>query len=240
MKIVMPMAGRGARFAKEGSALPKPLIPVNGRPMFTWALDSVITTPHSQIIIIILNEHHRNNDLLRSIDGLDTQNVEVVTIPEVTQGQLSTLLMARELINTDEDILITSSDTYVVSNLAQDIKHISADTRGIISVAKLPGDHWSFARTDTNGRVVEVAEKVRISDHASTGLYYFSSGREFISAADGIIRNQEKTRGEYYVIPVYQKYIERGWRVDISTADEVWDMGTPKALSQFEAYLLRK
>jgi len=82
-----------------------------------------------------------------------------------------------------------------------------------------------------------VAEKVRISDHASTGLYYFSSGREFVQVAEKMIANQEKTRGEYYVIPVYQKYVQQDWRVDISVANEVWDMGTPESLESFKVFL---
>ncbi len=51
------------------------------------------------------------------------------------------------------------------------------------------------------------------------------------------VRNGEKTRGEYFVISVYQKYIQRGWRVGICPATEMWDMGTPEALAQFESHL---
>jgi UDP-N-acetylglucosamine diphosphorylase / glucose-1-phosphate thymidylyltransferase / UDP-N-acetylgalactosamine diphosphorylase / glucosamine-1-phosphate N-acetyltransferase / galactosamine-1-phosphate N-acetyltransferase len=90
------------------------------------------------------------------------------------------------------------------------------------------------------GRVLEVAEKVRISDHASTGLYYFASGRELLTVADEMIAKQEMTNGEYYVIPVYQKYIQRGWRVQIAIASEMHDMGTPEALAAFEVYLQEK
>ncbi len=130
-----------------------------------------------------------------------------------------------------------SSDTYVVSNLGQDIAERQPDSRGIISVTDMPGDNWSFARIDKTGQVVEVAEKVRISDYASTGLYYFTSGREFVEAADEMIRNVERTQGEYYVMSVYEKYIQRRWRVEISPATEMWDMGTPEALAQFESHL---
>ena len=124
-----------------------------------------------------------------------------------------------------------------MSDLARDIAQRAADCSGIISVANMPGDHWSFARTDATGRVVEVAEKARISDYASTGLYYFAYGRQFVEVAEEMIRNREKMRGEYYVIPVYQNYIERGWRVEISMAKEMWDMGTPEALATFEQHL---
>lgn len=234
MKIVIPMAGRGSRFADQGVNISKPLIPVHGRPMVAWALDSLYALAYSQIIFIVLQEHETAFGVTNLLSGLVGTTVQVIIIPSVTEGQLCTVLAAKELIDTDEDILIASADTYIRSSLHQDIMRRKPDCRGIISVANLPGERWSFARTDGDGRVVEVAEKVRISDHASTGLYYFSSGREFVSVADEMIAHQEKTCGEYYVIPVYQKYIKRGLRVEISLASEMWDMGTPEALDVFE------
>lgn len=237
MKIVIPMAGRGSRFAEQTISIPKPLIPVHGRPMVAWALDSLHEMTYSKMIFIVLQDHETNfgvTALLRDLVGPMSQ---VIVIPTVTEGQLCTVLAAKELIDTDEDILIASADTYVRSSLHKDIANRKANCRGIISVANLPGKRWSFARVDADGRVVEVAEKVRISDHASTGLYYFSSGREFVSVAEAMIANKEKTRGEYYVIPVYQKYIEHGWRVELSIAKEVWDMGTPESLENFKSFL---
>ena len=41
MNIVMPMAGRGSRFAQLGIATPKPLIPVRGKPMYAWATEGL-------------------------------------------------------------------------------------------------------------------------------------------------------------------------------------------------------
>ncbi len=233
MIVIVPMAGRGARFASQGLNIPKPLIPIHKRPMMAWALDSLRELHFSKLIFVVLQEHETTfgmTSLLRNLAGTETQ---IVIIPTVTEGQLCTVLAAKEMIDTDEDILIASADTFIRSDLQKDIANRESSCRGLISVANLPGDRWSFARTNENGYVVEVAEKVRISDHASTGLYYFASGREFVSVAEEMIANHEKTRGEYYVIPVYQKYIQRGWQVKLSFADEMWDMGTPEALAVF-------
>jgi dTDP-glucose pyrophosphorylase len=153
-------------------------------------------------------------------------------IDEVTEGQLCTVLAAEEHLNSSEDLLITSSDTFVKSKIGDHISRKADDCAGLISVADLPGNRWSFAKVDDTGRVVEVAEKRRISNYASTGLYYFANGYDFLTEAKRIIENKEKTQGEYYVIPVYQKFIERGLKVEISLADEVYDMGTPASLKQ--------
>jgi dTDP-glucose pyrophosphorylase len=228
------MAGSGSRFAGHGLSTPKPLIEAAGQPMVFWALKSLERLPISQYIFVVLSEHERAYPLA-SLLCSRVPNARIIAIDKVTEGQLCTVLAARDFINTGEDLLVASCDTYVVSNLADDIAGRDPECRGILSVADMPGDRWSFARTDESGRVVEVTEKLRISNHASTGLYYFSNGREFIEVADGLISRGQRTRGEYYVMPVYQKYIDRGWRVDISPAVEMWDMGTPDSLEIFEA-----
>jgi len=236
MNIVVPMAGRGSRFADAGIETPKPLIDVAGEPMLTWALKSLAGIEASQMIFIILREHDQTYGL-SSLLREHYPEAEIVLLPDVTEGQLATVLAARDLIDSDEDVLIANCDTYIVSDLAQAIQQRPPEIAGIISVADMPGDRWSFVRTDAQGRAVEVAEKVRISPHASTGFYYFSSGKQLVTVGSEMIERGEKTRGEYYVIPVYQKYIERGWRVTIAPVREMWDMGTPEALAAFKKHL---
>lgn len=235
MRVVVPMAGRGARFADQGVPTPKPLIEVRGRPMVAWALDGLdeVMRGASQVVFVVLREHDQRYGLRDMLPRIAGPRTEVVVIPEVTEGQLCTVMAAAPHLDPAEDVLVASCDTYVKSNLAREVASRSPDCRGIISVADMPGDRWSFARTDDTGRVVQVAEKERISDHASTGLYYFSSAGELMDTAREMFARGEKTRGEYYVIPVYQKYIERGWRVEVSVASEMRDMGTPDALRAF-------
>lgn len=240
MKVVVPMAGRGSRFSSRGVDVPKPLIPVGGQSMVFWALRSLADLPYSKIIFVVLAEHEASHGITESLRDAFGDRTEVVLLDDVTEGQLCTVLAARDWIDDEEDVLVGSCDTLVTSDLADVIANRPADCHGIISVADMPGEQWSFARVDETGAVVEVAEKVRISDHASTGLYYFSSGRELVATADEMIRNGERTRGEYYVIPVYQKYIDRGWRVDISVAKEMWDMGTPETLEVFQRNYLQQ
>ncbi|MCZ6673476.1 MAG: NTP transferase domain-containing protein [Verrucomicrobia bacterium] len=237
MKIFLPMAGRGSRFADQGIMTPKPLVEVSGRPMIAFALEGLCKIDCSEIIFVALKRHYYKYHLDDLMQLYPYHQFKFVLLEKTTDGQLCSILAAREHIKHGEDILIGASDTYVVSNIGKDIARRRIDCEGIISVAEMPGDNWSFARIGKDGGVTEVAEKRRISHLASTGLYYFSNGRRFLELADEMIRNREKTRGEYYVIPIFQKYIDRGWRIDISMAREVWDMGTPQAKEDFERHL---
>jgi dTDP-glucose pyrophosphorylase len=82
---------------------------------------------------------------------------------------------------------------------------------------------------------VETAEKRRISPWASTGLYHFSRGRDFVMHADAMIAADDRERGEFYVIPVYNRLIASGARVELNYADQVWVLGTPEDLAHFQS-----
>jgi NDP-sugar pyrophosphorylase family protein len=237
MVIVIPMAGRGTRFINHGIDTPKPFIAVAGRPMVAWAYESVSHLPTSRIVFVVLADHARRYGFDRLARTIAGHRAAIVELDGVTEGQMCTVLAARAYIDTEEDLLVASADTWVDSDLGRDIQNRPDECRGLISVARLPGDQWSFAAVNDAGRVTRVAEKERVSPLASTGLYYFSSGREFVEAADEIITSGMRTRGEYYVIPVYRRYIEMGRFVGVSEARTVWDMGTPDALHHFEEHV---
>ena len=232
MIVVMPMAGRGSRYATQGFEIPKPMINVAGQPMILWALKSLEGLSVSRVVFVVLREHEERWNVKKLVSNKISAPLDFVLLDTITEGQLCTVLAAKEYLAPEEDVLIAASDTLVQSKLQSDIADIRYD--GIISVANLPGEQWSFARTDKKGMVVEVAEKKRISEHASTGLYYFRRAAELIAYGEDMIRKHEKTRGEYYVIPVYQKMIEHGAFIGISRATAMWDMGTPEAKEVFE------
>ncbi len=235
MITIVPMAGRGSRFSDKGIDIPKPLISVSGKPMLQWALKSIENVPHRMIVFVALREHEEAFGISKLLPGITDTPHALVLLDEVTEGQLCTVLTAREYMVPGEGILVSNCDTYTVSSIGQDIKQAAGDVRGLISVADLPGDRWSFAKADVAGRVIQVAEKDRIADHASTGLYYFSETDEFLAYADRMIRLQQRTKGEYYVMPLYSFYLEDGKEIRLSHAEKMWDFGTPEALAEFLA-----
>jgi len=237
MKVIVPMAGRGSRFADKGFQTPKPLIEVNGQPMVLRALKSIEEMEVSEIIFVLLRDHEEHFQASELIRRHVCHPLSFIYLDEITEGQLCTVMAAKEKFEGKEDLLIIASDTYVESSLATDIRQNRSHCAGLISVMNMPGDRWSFVKTDAGGKAVEVAEKNRISDLASTGIYYFSNGKQFLRYASEIIDNHEKTRGEYYVIPVYQKMINDGLTIKVSHATSMWDMGTPEVKKAYENYL---
>jgi UDP-N-acetylglucosamine diphosphorylase / glucose-1-phosphate thymidylyltransferase / UDP-N-acetylgalactosamine diphosphorylase / glucosamine-1-phosphate N-acetyltransferase / galactosamine-1-phosphate N-acetyltransferase len=235
MNIVMPMAWRGSRFAEVGYRVPKPLIDVRGRPMYAWAMDSLPLDLAKRVIFICLEEHLRDHTLEADIRAryASLQPI-VISLDHVTQGQACTVLEARKWIDNDDELIIYNADTYCRTSLSARLPRLPASVVGLLSVFEAPGDKWSFARTDADGRVVETAEKRRISPWATTGLYYFRHGRQFVEHTDRMIAADERERGEFYVAPVYNRLIASGGDVRIDVADEVWVLGTPEDLADFQ------
>lgn len=234
MNIVIPMAGRGSRFVDVGVTTPKPLIDVRGRPMYAWATESLPLTLAERLVFLCLREHLDGLGLDADIQeryGHDHE-VHVVPIETVTEGQACTVLLAGELIDDDRPLLVFNADTYMRAPLDH-LASLPDDVDGVFGVFRAPGDKWSFARTDAEGRVVETAEKRRISEWCSTGLYHFRRGRDFVRHAEAMISADDRTNGEFYVAPVYNRLIANGAHIRIAEAEEVWALGTPEDLEHF-------
>ncbi len=236
MNVVVPMAGRGRRFADAGYAVPKPLIDVRGRPMYAWAVDSLPLELATQLVFICLSEHLEGLALERDIrTRYAAHNSVIVPLDAVTEGQACTVLTVRDLIDSEAPLLIYNADTYCRTHVGATLRALPVGVDGVIGVFHAAGDRWSFARTDAAGRVVETAEKRRISDWATTGLYHFTRGRDFVRHAEAMIAADDRVNNEFYVAPVYNRMIAEGADVRIDAADEVWVLGTPEELVHFEA-----
>ncbi|MFM5952625.1 MAG: NTP transferase domain-containing protein, partial [Micrococcales bacterium] len=57
LNIVVPMAGRGSRFAEAGYLDPKPLIPIHGKPMIRWVIENLTPTAEHRFIFIAQRAH---------------------------------------------------------------------------------------------------------------------------------------------------------------------------------------
>jgi dTDP-glucose pyrophosphorylase len=234
LNIVMPMAGRGSRFAKVGIPTPKPLIDVLGKPMYAWATDSLPLNLCEKLIFISLREHLDETDLLSDIKSRYGQYSPIILpLDHVTDGQACTVLVAKELIDNEQPLIIFNADTFCRTSLDVNLKQMPSSVAGLLGVFRAPGDRWSFARTDPNGRVVETAEKRRISDLACTGLYHFSRGKDFVRYAQATIAANDRVNGEFYVAPVYNRMIADGMDIRVDIAQEAWALGTPEDLAIF-------
>ncbi len=110
MKILIPMAGRGKRFEDAGYSFPKPLIDINGKTMIQVIVEN-LNFP-AEHIFICQKEHYENYSLKELLE-LISPKCKVIKVNEITEGAACTALLAKELINNDEELVIANSDQWI-------------------------------------------------------------------------------------------------------------------------------
>ncbi len=240
MNIVVPMAGRGSRFAVAGFTDPKPLIPIDGRPMIDWVVENIRPTRPHRFIFICLAEHLiRYPRIERHLRELCPGCV-IVTVNAVTEGAACTVLLAKDHINSDEPLMIANSDQFVDLNIDEYLGHMdSAKADGLIMTFWSDHPKWSYCRMAPDGLVTEVVEKKVISNEATVGIYNFARGSDYVRSAEAMIRENRRVNGEFYVAPTYNILLENGARiVTMKTGREgsgMYGLGVPEDLALFKS-----
>lgn len=235
MNFVIPMAGRGKRFSDVGYSKPKPLIEVRGKTLLQWSVDSLPMALCTRLIFVILMEHEREYNISEYIRQWykDACDIHFVFVSEVTRGQAETVLKAAHVIIPDKPLLIYNIDTYFRSETLENLL-CRDDIDGVLGAFIDDSTRFSYARIGDDGFVSEVAEKMPISKNALTGLYHFSRGYDFLKVADEVIKKNDKTKGEFYVAPMYNKLIAEGKKFILDFCSQHAILGTPHELKLFE------
>ena len=237
INIVVPMAGAGSRFSDAGYDLPKPLIDVCGKPMIEIVCRNLAPSCPHRFIFICQNQHlqdHGLGDLLQRI----APNCDVIGIDGVTDGAACTVLLARALIDNDQQLMIANCDQFIDIDIDDYLNAFDVTTsHGMVMTMTASDDKWSFVRLNDAGHVTELREKQPISDEATVGIYNFATGAEFVAAADAMISKNIRTNNEFYVAPVYNEMIAAGQLIDIfnigAVGDGMYGLGTPADLDAF-------
>jgi dTDP-glucose pyrophosphorylase len=239
MNIVIPMAGRGSRFVSAGFSVPKPLIPLGGKPMIQWVVENVRPArPHRFIFLVLADHIERHPDVELTLRGL-CPGCEIVRVSEVTEGAACTVLLARGLINEDAPLMIANSDQYVDADINDYLAEMDrAEADGLIMTFWSDHPKWSYCRLDEHGGVLNVVEKQVVSNEATVGIYNFRRGSDFVRAADQMIRDDTRVNGEFYVAPTYNLLIAAGGHVvpmNIGREfEEMHGLGTPEDFVSFQ------
>lgn len=235
MKVLIPMAGAGSRFASAGYSFPKPLISVknlNDKPMIQVIVENL--NIQAEYIFIVRKEHADKYNLRQMLNVISPK-CKIVEVDHLTEGAACTTLLAKELINNDEPLLIANSDQFVEWDSNEFMYSMQGDKiDGGILTFNNTHPKWSYAKLDDNGFVTEVREKEVISDEATVGIYYWSKGSDYVRYAEQMIAKNIRVNNEFYVCPVYNEAIKDGKQVKIFHINKMWGLGTPEDLTYFQ------
>jgi dTDP-glucose pyrophosphorylase len=240
LHVVLPMAGLGSRFSDAGFTTPKPLIPVDGMPMFLKALSSLegwgLQTTHT----FIVRRQHETEFQLATLIQRHLPTAQVVIIEEMTRGAVETCLRAEHLMKGGErGVLVMDCDLWFQSRPYGELVRASLAGKepmvgGLLTFPSRE-PRYSYALCEGE-RVVRTAEKKVISDSAIMGAYFFATERHFLDAAHQLMaRNISAEMREYYLSLLYNILLEQGGTVKAARVERYASFGTPEELRHYQA-----
>lgn len=235
LNIVIPMAGRGSRFANAGYTLPKPLIEIHGHPMIEYVVKNIRPDYECRYIFICLQEHLDTYNLAERLESIAPGCI-IIPVNQVTEGAACTVLLAEKYIDNNDPMMIANSDQYVDIDINNYLAAMG-DYDGLIMTMTADDPKWSFIQYDKAGFVTLLREKEVISDEATVGIYNYKKGADFVKYAKQMIKKNIRVNNEFYVAPVYNEMIEDGKKLvyyNIGQDDEkMHGLGTPEDLEKF-------
>jgi|TARA_R100000482_G_scaffold117279_1_gene60816 RpiB/LacA/LacB family sugar-phosphate isomerase len=236
--ILVPMAGLGSRFIKEGFKVPKQLINIKDKHLIDISLDC-LDYEGCNLIFVVRDETVYNfhmDDLLRKKFGDD---IKVVVLDKLTDGSVCSCLYAEEYIDNDAPLIIHTLDIefrpvfdpHIMNNLNGD---------GLLLTFKSNSSNYSYAKVDKNGFVTQTAEKKAISSDACVGIYGFKKGSDFCKYAREMIKRDLRTNNEFYISPLYNLLIEDGKKIRTEDVDKMHVFGTPDEFHFYKDNVTRR
>lgn len=238
LNIVIPMAGRGSRFRDAGFELPKPLIPVHGKPMVQVVINNLRPNVEHRYIFLCLQEHLDQYGLKEKLAEW-APGCAIVPVDQVTEGAACTVLLAKDFINSDDAMMIANSDQWVdidINDYLAEMERTGAD--GLIMTMWADHPKWSYVRLNEANEITEVVEKQVVSNEATVGIYNYRRGADFVASAESMIAQNLRVNNEFYVAPAYNEMLASGSKLVYynvgQEADGMYGMGIPEDLKLFE------
>ncbi len=235
----MPMAGEGSRFLKEGWTTPKPLIELNGQPLFKHAISSVTDKDiQMKYSFIVRQEHIDKYQIDKGIRSF-LPEANLFSVVKTTRGAVETCLIAENAIADDDAVIVMDCDLEFRSKKFIEIikqilnKPIEEATGGALVSFESNEPRYSYAALGEDGFVARTAEKEVISNHALCGAYFFASGRRFKQIAHLLLAETAFTKPEYYVSLLFNYLLKDGEKVWLASMEEYYSYGTPEELKRY-------
>lgn len=213
MNIIIPMAGLGSRFSKNGIKIPKPLIKVNGKTLIEHSVESLGISGRYVFITRNYEDFNYNEELTKVLKKLDP-DCEEIRIDNVTSGCSETCLYAKHLINNDEELIITNCDQLMDWDAAAFMNLVSSyHVDGSVVLFKSKDPKNSFAEIEGE-KITKIVEKTPISDNALVGIHYWAKGRDFVESSEDLLKHFRLSGlPECYISETYNYLIQNGKQI---------------------------
>ena len=238
MKIIVPMAGRGSRLRPHTLTIPKPLIPIAGKPIVHRLVEdiaAVINQPIEEIAFIIHKDFGKKveEDLIAIAEKLGSRGT--IYYQNEALGTAHAIMCAKESMS--GPIVVAYADTLFRADFTLDT---TADS--VIWVKQVE-DPSAFGVVQLNeyNQIIDFVEKPAtfVSDLAIIGIYYFKSGEALRDELQYLLDNNVTKGGEYQLTDGLENMKVKGLKFVPGKVDEWMDCGNKNVTVETNSRMLQ-
>lgn len=253
MNIIIPMAGAGQRFEDAGYKTSKPAILTTDRvsgekiPMVVCATKDLPGVESDGNNVTYIDRDFHKNEGVENVIKQYYPEANFITVDKLTEGQACTCLLAKDVINSGESLLIAGCDNGMVidsqkfEKMTSECDVLAFTYRHNDAVLEKPDAYgWMIVENEESDKIVGVSIKKAISDtpmndHAIVATFWFKHGSDFVKATEKMIAENDRVNNEFYVDQVMKHCLELGMDVRVFEIDRYIGWGTPKDYEVYEA-----
>jgi len=237
MKIIIPMAGRGSRLRPHTLTIPKPLIPIAGKPIVHRLVEDIAKVVKQKIDEIAFVVHHSfgkqiENDLIAIAEKLHSKGT--IYYQNESLGTAHAILCAEKSLN--QEVIIAYADTLFKADFTLD-----TTTDSVIWVKQIenPSD-FGVVRLNQKNEIIDFVEKPKefISDLAIIGIYYFKNGENLRNELQYLLNNNIIKNGEYQLTDALENMQRKKMRFLTGKVERWMDCGNKNVTIQTNTQLL--
>ncbi|MGH2665319.1 sugar phosphate nucleotidyltransferase [Flavobacterium sp.] len=237
MKIIVPMAGRGSRLRPHTLTVPKPLIPIAGKPIVHRLVEDiagVINQKIDEIAFIIHKDFGKKveEDLIAIAEKLGSKGT--IYYQNEALGTAHAIMCAKESMT--GPIVVAYADTLFRADFTLDT---TADSVIWVKQVEDPSA-FGVVQLNENNQIVDFVEKPKefVSDLAIIGIYYFKSGEALRSELQYLLDNNVVKGGEYQLTDGLENMKQKGMKFVPGKVDEWMDCGNKNVTVETNSRML--
>lgn len=236
MKIIVPMAGRGSRLRPHTLTVPKPLIPIAGKPIVQRLVEDIAKVAGEKIdeIAFIIGDFGTEveESLVKIAESLGAKGS--VYVQNEPLGTAHAIKCAED--SMQGDVVVAFADTLFRADFTLD-----KNSDGVIWVKKVENPSaFGVVKLDDYGFITDFVEKPKqfVSDLAIIGIYYFQSAEKLMSEINYLIDNDIKEGGEYQLTTALENLRQKGAKFSLGKVDDWMDCGNKNATVETNGKIL--
>ncbi|MDY3548056.1 sugar phosphate nucleotidyltransferase [Riemerella anatipestifer] len=237
MKIIVPMAGRGSRLRPHTLTVPKPLIPIAGKPIVQRLVEDIAKVagqPIEEVAFIIGDFGDEvKASLIQIAEKLGAKG-SVYTQDEPL-GTAHAIKCAED--SMQGDVVVAFADTLFRADFVLD-----TNSDGVIWVKKVEDPSaFGVVKLDDYGFITDFVEKPQtfVSDLAIIGIYYFKSAEKLMEEINYIMDNNIMQGGEYQLTTALENLRQKGAKFSLGKVNDWMDCGNKNATVETNSKILQ-